>query len=153
MPVSVCTQHTASDGSLLRRSRQSTTSLSAPPVATKPVTLTSIESTGSLPCHAICGVIALQGGAGGMRAAATLPKRAKNNARTPARTFVIREPVHGGRRTNMRRSLSRAVGSASQAAVGKLLYAMAPFIISERELAAVTDAMAAVVDAVEREAL
>ena len=66
MPVSVCTQHTASPGSLLRRSRQSTTSLSAPPVATKPVTLTSIESTGSLPCHAICGVIALQGGAGGM---------------------------------------------------------------------------------------
>ena len=66
MPVSVCTQHTASPGSLLSRSRQSTTSLSAPPVATKPVTLTSIESTGSLPCHAICGVIALQGGAGGM---------------------------------------------------------------------------------------
>ena len=65
-PVSVCTQHTASPGSLLRRSRQSTTSLSAPPVATKPVTLTSIESTGSLPCHAICGVIALQGAAGGM---------------------------------------------------------------------------------------
>eukprot|EP00964_Phaeocystis_antarctica_P033142 scaffold18790_cov49-Phaeocystis_antarctica.AAC.1 len=64
--VSVCTQHTASPGSLLRRSRQSTTSLSAPPVATKPVTLTSIESTGSLPCHAICGVIALQGTAGGM---------------------------------------------------------------------------------------
>jgi adenosylmethionine-8-amino-7-oxononanoate aminotransferase len=36
---------------------------------------------------------------------------------------------------------------------GKLLYAMPPFVISERELAAVTDAMAAVVDAVEREAL
>ena len=34
---------------------------------------------------------------------------------------------------------------------GKLLYAMPPFVISERELAAVTDAMAAVVDAVERE--
>jgi hypothetical protein len=41
----------------------------------------------------------------------------------------------------------------SDALLGKLLYAMAPFIISERELAAVTDAMAAVVDAVEREAL
>ena len=36
---------------------------------------------------------------------------------------------------------------------GKLLYAMPPFVISERELAAVTDAMAAVVDAVEREAI
>ena len=36
---------------------------------------------------------------------------------------------------------------------GKLLYAMPPFVISERELAAVTDAMAAVVDAVEREAM
>ena len=36
---------------------------------------------------------------------------------------------------------------------GKLLYAMPPFVISERELAAVTDAMVAVVDAVEREAM
>ena len=34
---------------------------------------------------------------------------------------------------------------------GKLLYAMPPFVISESELAAVTEAMAAVVDAAERE--